>query len=72
MLIFGKIVRKKPEVILTYEPSTDVLQRLNLDKFHDNKNSFIILSLKSRERSRYWCFLPEQLLVTTSVYETGE
>ena len=36
MLIFPKVVRKKPAIILRYEPFGDVLQRLNLD----NKNTF--------------------------------
>ena len=52
MLIFTKVARKKPAIILTYEPFTDVLQKLNLD----NKNTFF----------------PEQILVTTSVYQTGK
>ena len=36
VLIFVKVVRKMPAIILTYEPFIDVLQRLNLD----NKNTF--------------------------------
>ena len=31
VLTFAKVVRKKPVIILTYEPFTDVLQRLNID-----------------------------------------
>ena len=36
VLIFVKVVKKMPAIILTYEPFIDVLQRLNLD----NKNTF--------------------------------
>ena len=36
MLIFPKVVRKKPAIILRYKPFGDVLQRLKLD----NKNTF--------------------------------
>ena len=36
VLIFVKVVRKMPAIILTHEPFIDVLQRLNLD----NKNTF--------------------------------
>ena len=36
MLIFAKVAGKKPEILLQYEPITNVLQRINLD----NKNFF--------------------------------
>ena len=36
VLIFVKVVRKMPAIILTYEPFIDVLRMLNLD----NKNNF--------------------------------
>ena len=32
MLIFAKVAGKKPAILLKYEPFTDVLQGLNLDK----------------------------------------
>ena len=38
VLIFVKVLRKMPAIILTYEPFIDVLQRLKLD----NKNTFFL------------------------------